>query len=240
MLDHALNLDYTDIRRVYTYATAWTFMYLKTGKANVSLTDVTDELRNEYLAMTYDKYFEVVTTALEKYDPNHMYMGCRFVNNNYKREYVMRVAGYWCDVVTFNYYNAWEGDPVLMRNIQNWLGDTPFVVTEWYTKGMDVTEKDPLMVNKTGAGWCVRNQTERGKFYQNYALMLMECKGCVGFDWFKYWDNDPLDTSADSSNIDSNKGVYDNEGNEYTDLTKYMKELNTQKYAIIDYFDTRK
>ena len=239
MLDHALNLDTTDHRRAYTYAVAWTFMYLKTGKANVSLADVTNELRNEYLAMTYDKYFEVVTTALDKYDPNHMYMGCRFVNNNYKREYIMRVAGYWCDVVTFNYYGAWEGDPTLLNNIGNWLGDTPFVVTEWYTKGMDVTEKDPLMVNKTGAGWVVRNQSERGKFYQNYALMLMECQHCVGFDWFRYWDNDPLDTGADASNIDSNKGVYDNEANEYTDLTKYMKELNTQKYNIIKFFDAR-
>ena len=239
MLDHALNLDTTDYRRAYTYAVAWTFMYLKTGKKNVSLSDVTDELRHEYLAMTYDKYFEVVVTSLKKHDPNHMYMGCRFVNNNYKREYIMRVAGYWCDVVTFNYYGAWEGDPTLLNNIGNWLGDTPFVVTEWYTKGMDVTEKDPLMVNKTGAGWCVRNQTERGKFYQNYALMLMECQHCVGFDWFRYWDNDPLDTGADASNIDSNKGVYDNEANEYTDLTKYIKELNTQKYNIIKFFDAR-
>ena len=239
MLDHALNLDCTDTRRMYTYATAWTFMYLKTGKKDVSVNDVTDELRNEYLAMTYDKYFEVVTTALNKYDPNHMYMGCRFVNNNYKRESVMRVAGYWCDVVTFNYYNAWEGDPMLMRNIQNWLGDTPFVVTEWYTKGMDVTEKNPLIVNKTGAGWVVRNQTERGKFYQNYALMLMECKGCVGFDWFKMWDNDPTDAGADISNRDSNKGMYSNEGTEYTELTEYMKELNDQKYTLINFFDAR-
>ena len=239
MLDHALALDYTDVRRMYTYATAWTFMYLKTGKANVSVDDVTDELRNEYIAMTYDKYFEVVTSALAKYDPNHIYMGCRFVNNNYKRESVMRVAGYWCDVVTFNYYAAWEGDPILMRNIQNWLGETPFVVTEWYAKGMDVWVKNPLMVNKTGAGWTVRTQEDRGKFYQNYALMLMECKGCVGFDWFKYWDNDPTDENADDSNRDSNKGMYSNEGTEYTDLSDYMKELNKQKYHIIEFFDAR-
>ena len=239
MLDHSLNLDYTDVRRVYSYATAWTFMYLKTGNPYVSVTDVTDELRQEFLAMTYDKYFEVVTGILKKYDPNHMYMGCRFVNNNYKREYVMRVAGYWCDVVTFNYYGAWEGNPTLLQNIQNWLGDTPFVVTEWYAKGMDVWEKNPLIVNKTGAGWTVRTQADRGKYYQNYALMLMECKGCAGFDWFKYWDNDPTDPNADQSNRDSNKGMYSNEGKEYTDLSDYMKELNTQKYTLIKYFDER-
>ena len=240
MLDHALALDTTDRLRYYTYATAWTFMYLKTGKTDVSAFDVTNELRHEFLSMTYDKYFEVVTTALDKYDPNHMYMGCRFVNNNYKRESVMSVAGYWCDVVTFNYYGAWEGDPVLLQNIQNWLGDTPFVVTEFYAKGMDVWEKDNAMTNKSGAGWTVRNQTERGKFYQNYALMLMECKGCVGFDWFRYWDNDPNDANADSSNTNANKGIYSNAAEEYTDLTEdYMKPLNDQKYNLIKFFDGR-
>ena len=239
MLDHALALDYSDERYVYTYATAWTFMYLKTGRADVSVEDVTDELREEFIAMTYDKYFEVVTAALDKYDPYHMYMGCRFVSKNYKREGVMRVAGYWCDVVTFNYYSAWEGDPALMANIGAWLGETPFVVTEWYAKGMDVWEADNRITNQSGAGWTVRTQTDRGKFYQNFALMLMECKDCVGFDWFKYWDNDPTNLEADISNRNSNKGIIDNQGCEYTELTRYMSELNNQKYSLINFFDER-
>ena len=239
MLDHALALDHTDKRYAYTYAVAWTFMYLKTGKADVSTEDITDELREEFIAMTYDKYFEVVTAALDKYDPYHMYMGCRFVSKNYKRESVMRVAGYWCDVVTFNYYGVWEGDPTLMANIGTWLGETPFVVTEWYAKGMDVWEKDNRITNKSGAGWTVRTQDDRGKFYQNYALMLMECKDCVGFDWFKYWDNDPTNLEADPSNRNANKGLYSNDGEEYTVLSGYMEELNTQKYNIIKFFDER-
>ncbi|MBQ7292723.1 MAG: agarase, partial [Clostridia bacterium] len=63
--------------------------------------------------------------------------------------------------------------------------------------------------------------------------------GCVGFDWFKMWDNDPTDPNADVSNRDSNKGMYSNEGTEYTDLTDYMKELNDQKYTVIEFFDAR-
>ena len=239
MLDHSLMLDTGDARRHYSYATAWTFMYLKTGKKDVSLADVTDDLRMEFLAMSYDRYFEAVTTALKKYDPNHLYMGCRFLATNFKREMLARVAGYWCDIVTVNYYGVWEGEPKLMQNVQNWMGDTPFVVTEWYAKGMDVWEQNPLIVNKTGAGWTVRTQADRGKFYQNYALMLMECKGCVGFDWFKYWDNDPTHAGADPSNRDSNKGMYSNSGEEYTALSDYMKELNTQKYTLIKFFDER-
>ena len=70
--------------------------------------------------------------------------------------------------------------------------------------------------------------------------MLMECKGCVGFDWFKYWDNDPTNLNADPSNIDSNKGIISNALKEYTDLTeKYMKPLNQQKYNLITFFDAR-
>ena len=238
MLDSSLVFDIKDSRFIYSYATAWTFMYMKTGKEDVSVMDITDELRKEYRAMVYDKYFSVTCAALDKHAPNHQFMGCRFLAGCYKNEYVLRVAGYWCDVITLNYYGAWEGDPTIIANIQKYAGK-PFVVTEWYAKGMDVWEEDNRMTNKSGAGWTVRTQADRGKFYQNYALMLLECKGCVGFDWFKYWDNDPDDTSADLSNRNANKGIVDNYGEEYTALTDYMKELNSQKYNLIKFFDAR-
>ena len=239
MLDKALSLDFSDERFVYSYATAWTFMYKKTGNnENVTRDMITDELRREYRAMVYNKYFEVVSSKFDKYDPNHMYLGCRFLTNNYKDEYVMRVAGYYCDVVTFNYYYVWEPDAEFIANAQNWL-NAPFVITEWYAKGMDACTEENGLTNESGAGWTVKTQAERGMFYQNYALQLLECKGCVGFDWFKYWDNDPTNTEADLSNRDSNKGILDNNGEEYTDLVNYMAELNTQKYNLIKFFDAR-
>lgn len=238
MLDNALTFDTQDKRFAYSYATAWTFMYMKIGKSTVSLSDVTDELRREYRAMVYDKLFYETCTALDKYDPNHQFMGCRFLTNCYKDEYVLRVAGYWCDVITFNYYGVWEPEADVMANIQKWAGK-PFVITEWYAKGMDVWEQDNRMTNKSGAGWTVRTQNDRGRFYHNYALQLLECKGCVGFDWFKFLDNDPDDLSTDLSNRNANKGIIANDLSEYTDLTRYMKELNTQKYNLIKFFDNR-
>ena len=238
MLDSTMALDTNDNRFIYSYAVAWTFMYMKTGKANVSAADVTDELRREFRAMVYDRYFEVIKGALDEHVPNHLYMGCRFLKGCYSDEYVMRVAGYWCDIITYNYYNAWEADPQLVANQQKWAGK-PFVVTEWYAKGMDVWEKDNRMTNTTGAGWTVRTQNDRGLFYHNFALQLLECKGCVGFDWFLYRDNDPSDPTADLSNRDSNKGIISNSGEEYTDLTKHMGELNNQKYTLINFFDAR-
>lgn len=238
MLDNTLKVDASDARFSYSYATAWTFMYLKTGKIDLSLDDITDELRLEYRAMIYDRYFKVIRDAFDRCVPNHQYMGCRLLTNCAKDEYVLRVAGYWCDVITYNYYHAWEADAQLIANQQKWAGK-PFVITEWYAKGMDVWEKDNRMTNASGAGWTVRTQNDRGLFYQNFALQLLECKGCVGFDWFKYRDNDPDDLNADKSNRDSNKGILDNNANEYTDLTKHMDELNNQKYTLIKFFDKR-
>ena len=238
MLDNSLAFDVTNEKYAYSYATAWTFMYMKLGKSTVSITDVTDELRKEYRAMVYDKLFYEATKALDKYAPNHQFIGARFLAGCYKDEYVLRVAGHYCDVITLNYYGVWQPEPSVMANLQKWAGK-PFVITEWYAKGMDVWEADNRMTNKSGAGWTVRTQSDRGKFYQNYALQLLECKGCVGFDWFKFLDNDPDDLTTDLSNRNANKGIYDNYGNEYTELTSCMKELNTQKYNLIKFFDAR-
>ena len=150
----------------------------------------------------------------------------------------MRVAGYYCDVITFNYYGAWDANYDLVTNQVKWSGK-PIVITEWYAKGMDVWEKDNRMTNESGAGWTVKNQEDRGRFYQNFALSLLEFGGCVGFDWFLYWDNDPDNLGADLSNRNSNKGIIDNDGNEYAELTSYMGELNNQKYNLIKFFDAR-
>jgi hypothetical protein len=161
----------------------------------------------------------------------------------------MRVAGYWCDVVTANYYGAWNADFELLANQANWAGK-PVVITEWYAKGMDVWEKDNRMTNKSGAGFTVRTQTDRGLFYQNYALMLMECKGCVGFDWFQYIDNDPSPEVIytvkngekvwkDESSVDANKGIVDNSHRPYDELVEAMTEINKNVYRLIEHFDSK-
>ena len=238
MLDNALNMDHNSDTYVYSYAAAWTFLYYKTGRKDVSFADITGELRLEFLAMIYERYFKIVKEAILKYDPDHQYVGCRFLAKCYKSEYVNRVAGYWCDVISFNYYEAWTPDYELLYNMQRWSGK-PVIITEWYAKGMDVWEKDNRMTNKSGAGWSVKTQEDRGRFYQNFAIGLMECKGCVGFDWFKYWDNDPDNLRDDLSNRNSNKGMYSTDNKEYKDLVRYMNELNNNKYSIIKYLDEK-
>ena len=145
----------------------------------------------------------------------------------------LKRAGRHLDVIAVNYYHAWSPDPMRTSNWVKWSGK-PFLVTEWYAKGMDSG-----FSNTTGAGWVVKTQADRGRFYQNFTLGLLESGGCVGWHWFKYRDNDPTSKTADPSNLDSNKGIVNLRLEPYAPLLQAMRELNQQVYALAAYFDRR-
>ena len=68
-------------------------------------------------------------------------------------------------------------------------------------------------------------------------LNLLARKNNVGWHWFKYADNVPDDLTTDPSNRNANKGIVNVRYERYKELTKAMKELNTQAYRIIEFFD---
>lgn len=192
---------------------------------------ITDEYRQEFMSLVGEKYFSIVSKAIKKYDPNHMYIGARFYSNEMHQPAFMKTAGKYLDVVSNNYYGKWTPDNNHMKNWEAWTGK-PFIITEYYTKG-----EDSGMSNTSGAGWTVKTQKDRGLFYQNYNLALLESKNCVGWHYFKYQDNDPTATGVDPSNTDSNKGVVNNYYEVWTPMMELMNEMNNQVYNLINYFD---
>ena len=144
----------------------------------------------------------------------------------------MRTYGKYADALSINWYGDWMLPSERMDNWANWA-DKPFIISEWYAKGHDV----PGLTNESGAGWLVHTQKERGYYYQNMALNLLARKNNVGWHWFKYADNDPEDLTTDPSNRNSNKGIVNVKYEPYTDLVDAMKELNTQAYRLIEFFD---
>jgi hypothetical protein len=162
-----------------------------------------------------------------------MYIGARFYSSEKNYPEFMRTAGNYVDIISNNYYGKWTPDSADMENWSAWSGK-PFIITEYYTKG-----EDSGMPNQSGAGWIVKTQHDRGLFYQNYNLALLESKNCVGWHYFKYQDNDPTAAGVDPSNTDSNKGIVNNYYEVWTPMTELMKELNTQVYSIIEYFDNK-
>jgi hypothetical protein len=194
---------------------------------------ITDTNREAFMAVVADRYFSVVSSALKKYDPNHMYIGARFYSSEKNYPQFMNTAGKYLDIISNNYYGKWTPDSTDMANWTIWSGK-PFIITEYYTKG-----EDSGMPNQSGAGWIVKTQRDRGLFYQNYNLALLESKTCVGWHYFKYQDNDPTATGVDPSNTDSNKGIVNNYYESWIPMMELMKELNTQVYSIIEYFDKK-
>lgn len=197
----------------------------------VVLDNITDNNREDFLAYVADTYFSIVSEAIHKYDPNHMYLGTRFHSNERNIRKFMETAGQYLDIISVNYYNYWTPNPEHMKNFTEWTGK-PFIITEYYTKG-----EDSGMPNQSGAGWIVRTQEDRGLFYQNFNLALIESKNCVGWHYFKYQDNDPTAKGVDPSNIDANKGIVNNYYEVWYDAVEKMKELNIQVYDLIEYFD---
>ncbi len=180
-----------------------------------------------------DVYLGHVARLLRKYDPNHLFLGCRFSLPAIRKEIeaTFRVAGRHCDVVSVNHYGRWEPSQDEMRDWEAWSG-RPFMITEFYVKG-----EDSGLPNRSGAGWRVRTQEDRGLFYENFTLGLLRAKGCVGWHWFKYMDNDPEDDAADRSNRDSNKGIVRRDYTRYEPLVEHMKRVNNCSYSLIRIFD---
>ncbi len=201
------------------------------------LDDITHEDRIAFSGFYFETYVRKVTEVLRKYDPNHMYLGCRF---NQEREQeltnpeIFRVAGKYMDIISINHYRKWEPDQEMLSNWGEWSGK-PFLITEWYTKG-----EDSGLPNHTGAGWNVPTQLDRGYFYQNFTIELLNSKYCVGWHWFKYMDNDPENIHADPSNRDSNKGIVTIEYKPYLPLLEQMKEVNDNVHSLIKYFDNQR
>lgn len=195
------------------------------------LKDVTPQDDRDFLELVVARYFRIVATAIKKYDPNHLFLGSRFYGRGLAVPEIFRAAGPFVDVVSVNYYNAWTPDAARLATWEH-ESHKPILITEWYAKGMDSG-----MGNTGGAGWLVKTQRERGEFYENFTLGLMESKVCVGWHWFKYIDNDPTDTKTDPSNRDSNKGLFNNRFEPYTPLLESMKQINQRAYSLIEYFD---
>ena len=211
---------------------AWAWLRFRYGPG-AGVGDVTSQDKLDFLGYTWGRYYQVVSQAIKRYDPNHLYLGSRFYGSDKDRPEIFRAIGPYVDVISVNHYGQWTPDISRMRMWERESG-RPVVITEWYVKA-----EDSGMPNNTGAGWVVHTQKDRGLFYENFALALIESRVCVGWHWFKYTDNDPDDANADPSNIDSNKGIVSNRYDPYDELLSAAKRINERAYRLADYFDGR-
>jgi hypothetical protein len=232
MLDRSLKLDANNPDLKYGKEAAQEWLKHRKG-AEAGLKDITDADRQAFIGYVFETYYKITTSAIRKHDPNHLCLGSRLNSRALGYPEVFRAAGKYLDIVSVNYNTAWTPDP---NRMEMWGRESgrPFMITDFHARGMDSG-----LANNIGSGWIVATQKERGFFYQNFTLSLLECKSCVGWNWFKYRDNNPEDLETDPSNRDSNNGIVNSKYEPYTQLLDEMKKINENVYAIIDYFDSK-
>jgi hypothetical protein len=244
MLYNYLRLPTSDPIYHHSYAAAWTWLVNFTGKDNPTEADIDNEMLQLFVGFVYDRFYSLATTAIRKYDPNHMILGSRMLHGVISKPWVLRFASLHLDCLTINWYGEWD-IPVEDLQLVSESANLPLMVTEFYTKAMDSG-----LENTRGAGWVVKTQQDRGDFYQCYTLRLLECKNFVGWHWFQYIDNDPdpaviyktVDGQKvwkDQSSIDANKGLLNNSHEPYGPLVESMAEINKNVYKLIDHFDSK-
>ncbi len=256
MFTNYLSLDCSKEINHYSYAAAWTFLINMSGEENPSAKAIDDEMKELFRGFVYDRYFNVVNTAFRKYDPNHMYLGCRFLTGVKDAPWILRFASLYLDAMTINWYGQWTPNEQDIYEIaQN--ADLPLEVTEFYTKAFENDgsfddPNDPLK-NTRGAGWVVRTQQDRGDFYENFTLRLIESGVFVSWQWHQYLDDDdspeviyeggkPDATGInwrDQSNIDANKGIVNNWHEPYEELCESMAQINFNCYRLAMHFDAK-
>ena len=201
---------------------------------NIARDQIHEKVRAEFLGFVGETYSSITAKAIRRHDPNHLNLGPRLYGDNRDKPLLMHGIAKHIDVISYNYYGLWTP---LEAHTKGWteLTGKPFLISEWYTKG-----EDSGLPNKSGAGWIVKTQKDRGFFYQNYTLALLESKNCVGWHWFRYQDNDPTQKRTINLHLpveDSNKGIVNNEYEPYAELMRQMKQINSQVYDLAEYFD---
>ena len=181
--------------------------------------NITQAQKEAYAVCLAERYYSVVTAAIRAVDPNHMILGSRLHGVPRGIQGVVDMSHRYCDVTSVNFYDTFCPNDQIART--SWTNDHPCLVTEFYIKDIHFASGV-----QEGAGWYVNTQDDRGRWYQNTCLQLLQNPCFIGWQYFRFMDNN-----------NSNKGLVSPQRTEYTDMTRYTAELNSQVYRLIDFFD---
>lgn len=143
-------------------------------------TEGNEAFQTDYLALETAfarQYFRTIVTTLKKYDPNHLYLGCRFTKK-VKPAHIVKAAGMYSDVVTVNVYDLIPNK----ENMEKWhqLSGRPLLIGEHHL---------PLQSERQ---WPPRyrafNEQEREQYFAAYVRSWASTPYALGSHWYQYTD----------------------------------------------------
>ncbi len=137
-----------------------------------------------------EQYFKIVEGTLNKYLPNHIYMGARMASWGMPKE-TIKAAVKYSDVMSFNIYD--EG---IKNNGWDFFADInkPVIIGEFHIGAISDTGLfHPGLV-------MAADQSDRAQMYKDYMKTVIDNPYLVGAHWFQYVDSPITGRAFDGEN----------------------------------------
>lgn len=130
------------------------------------------------------QYFSTISSGLKKYDPNHLYLGCRFTRQP-KPLHIMQTAGKYCDVITVNVYTF------IAKELEIWHNATqkPILIGEHHVPLASERQFPP--------NYKCFPEEERKAYYLNYVERWAKMPFSLGCHWYQFADQHLTGRSTD-------------------------------------------
>lgn len=164
-----------------------------------------------------EKYFHTIKTSLQKYDPNHLYMSCRFTRR-LKPLHILEVAGRYSDVITVNVYAY----APIQEEMYAWYKATgkPILIGEHHVALLSERQHPPH--------WRAFTAEERERYYYNYVKTWAAFPYALGSHWYQFVDQAITGRSTDGEN--QVVGMVDITDQPYEHLIQTARQLSDSIY----------
>jgi hypothetical protein len=180
------------------------------------------QVKDDFLFTCARRYFEVVTAAVRRHDPNHLVLGIRFAGRPDDR-FVEMCSIF--DVFSINIYAAdFKPNPEHIRHYSQ-LSGRPVVIGE-FTACTPGRGMQGLFYNVHK----VRDHEERGKAYSYYVENSAADPYIIGTHWFQMVDDLPTGRPSDQERL--NYGFINVIDLPYKHLVEAARETHRKVYQL--------
>lgn len=220
-LGDGLKAKYADIGKLNAaWSTTFTSWNALLDSRSVPPGNAAHEDLQQFNRRLAETYFRVIREVIKEAAPNNLYLGCRFDFHFYPAEqpgndWLVRTAGQFCDVISFNRYRFSAKDLVPPKGV-----DKPVMIGEFHFGALD------RGMLHTGLR-SVLDQNQRGEMYASYVRGALANPFMVGTHWFQYGDQ-PLTGRSDGENYQI--GLIDVCDRPYTETIEACRSVGYKMY----------
>ena len=137
----------------------------------------------ETLKKIVNRYFEVSTAAIKRYDPNHLLFGPRFFGMPETPQWIIEIAGRYFDALLCNWFIPPEK---VATELKKWheISGRPILISD-----MAFLAPTDLLKVRPGAPSFVPNQKARGVAYREFNATVLRHPYILGHHWCAFFEN---------------------------------------------------